>query len=186
MQQIYHSNATTNHNIRKTIQLCSNTSVVNLADQFNTSVNTISKWRERDFINDVTSRPKTIVYALTVLEKALVVSIRKASWISLGEIHEMMLTHNPNISQSSVYRCLVAFGINKVPQEQKEKACKFKEYQPGFLHIDVTYLPVFEGHKHYLFVAIDRATRVMTYFVYEDKTASSTEAFFDHCKTCYS
>ena len=147
MQQIYHSNATTNHNIRKTIQLCSNTSVVNLADQFNTSVNTISKWRERDFINDVTSRPKTIVYALTVLEKALVVSIRKASWISLGEIHEMMLTHNPNISQSAVYRCLVAFGINKVPQEQKEKGGKCREYQPGLGNIGGKEFTVGEGHE---------------------------------------
>jgi uncharacterized protein YjcR len=57
MQQVYHSNATTNHNIRKSIQLCTNTSNIDLAQQFNTSVNTISKWKNRDFIDDVTSRP---------------------------------------------------------------------------------------------------------------------------------
>jgi hypothetical protein len=41
-----------------------------------------------------------------------------------------------------------------VPQEQKEQAKKFKEYKPGFLHIDVTYLPKLDGQKYYLFVAI--------------------------------
>ena len=181
MQQVYHSNATTNHNIRKSIQLCTNTSNIDLAEQFNTSVNTISKWKNRDFIDDVTSRPNNINYALTYLEKALLISIRKASWVSLGETHEMMLAHNPKISESSVYRCFVANGINRVPIEQKEKANKFKEYQPGYLHIDVTYFPQFDGQKYYLFVAIDRATRLMTYIIYEDKTAESTEAFFDHC-----
>lgn len=182
MQQVYHSNATTNYNIRKSIQLCcSTTSNADLAIQFNTSVNTISKWKNRDFIDDVTSRPNNINYALTDLEKVLIISIRKTSWISLAETHEMMLVHNPKISESSVYRCLVANGINKVPQEQKERANKFKQYKPGYLHIDVTYFPQFDGQKYYLFVAIDRTTRLMTYFVYEDKTASSTEAFFDHC-----
>lgn len=185
MHQVYHSNATTNHNIRKSIQLCSAISNIDLAAQFNTSVNTISKWKDRDFIDDVTSRPNNINYALTDIEKALIVSIRRVSWVSLGETHEMMIAHNPKISQSSVYRCLVANGINKVPQEQKEKANKFKEYQPGYLHIDVTYLPLFNGQKYYLFVAIDRATRMMTYLVYEDKTAASTESFFDHCITFF-
>lgn len=181
MQQIYHSNATTNYNIRKSIQLCSDTSITDLANKFNTSTNTIVKWKNRSFIDDVSSRPNNIKYSLSDVEKALIVSIRKASWISLGETHEMMLVHYPKISQSSVYRCLVANGINKVPQDQREKAHKFKEYQPGFLHIDVTYLPQFNGKKYYLFVAIDRATRIMTFYVYDNKTATSTEAFFDHC-----
>jgi hypothetical protein len=35
----------------------------------------------------------------------------------------------------------VCFGINRVPQEKKHQASTFKEYEPGYLHIDVTYLP---------------------------------------------
>jgi hypothetical protein len=30
-------------------------------------------------------------------------------------------------------------SINKVPQEKKQQASIFKEYEPGYLHIDVTY-----------------------------------------------
>jgi hypothetical protein len=36
----------------------------------------------------------------------------------------------------------------------------FKAYEPGFVHIDVKYLPAIDGEpRRYLFVAIDRATR---------------------------
>jgi len=69
-----------------------------------------------------------------------------------------------------------------VPQEQKEQAKKFKEYKPGFLHIDVTYLPKLDGQKYYLFVAIDRATRLLYYKVYENKTAINAEQFLKECK----
>ena len=48
-------------------------------------------------------------------------------------------------SASPIYRCFVKENINKIPQEKKEKAKKFKEYEPGYLHIDVTYLPKFNG-----------------------------------------
>jgi len=57
-----------------------------------------------------------------------------------------------------VYRTLLAAGLNKVPQQEKEKAKKFKAYEPGYLHIDVTYLPMFAGEKTNLFVAIECAT----------------------------
>lgn len=57
-----------------------------------------------------------------------------------------------------MYRTLLAAGLNKVPQQEKEKAKKFKAYEPGYLHIDVTYLPMFAGEKTNLFVAIECAT----------------------------
>jgi len=50
-------------------------------------------------------------------------------------------------------------GLNKVPQKEREKAKKFKEYEPGYLHIDVTCCPKLDGVKWDLFVAIDRAVR---------------------------
>ena len=42
----------------------------------------------------------------------------------------------------------------------------FKDYEPGFLHMDIKYLPQMpnEAARRYLFVAIDRATRWV--FVY--------------------
>lgn len=181
MQQIYHSNAKTNVNIRQQIQNSFSFSNEDLANRFNISPQTVSKWKNRDFVQDKPCTPNIINYALTDLEQQLIVFIRKTTWFALDEIWEMTLLYNKNVTRSSVYRCLVRNQVNKVPQKEKEKLKKFKEYEPGFLHIDVTYLPKFNDTKLYLFVAIDRATRNMFYKVYEDKTALSAEDFLEQC-----
>lgn len=180
MSQIYHSNAKTNVNNRQQIQKCSDTNE-SLALRFNISRQTASKWRNRDFVEDVSSRPKNIKYALNEVETALTISIRRSSWLPLDEVFETLLEQNPSITRIAVYRCFLKNEINKVPQEQKDKAKKFKAYEPGYLHIDVTYLPKFNGKSAYLFVAIDRATRTLFYQIYDDKTAQSTDDFFDKC-----
>ena len=184
MQQVYHANASTNLNIRTQIQNNLRSNSV-LASQFGVSQQTISKWKNRNFIQDASCKPLKIEYALSDLEKELVISLRKSSWMALDEVWEILLEKNPKISRSSVYRTLVTEQINKVPREQREKANKFKEYEPGFLHIDVTYLPKFDKKPHYLFVAIDRCTRAMIYWVYEHKTAENTENFMDKCLTFF-
>jgi len=47
-------------------------------------------------------------------------------------------------------------------KEPRPKHSGFKAYEPGYIHIDVKYLPQMEGEssRHYLFLAIDRATRL--------------------------
>jgi len=152
-----------------------------LAETFNTSAATISKWKNREEIEDISSKPRKIVYALNDIEQSLVISIRQTTWLPLDEVWEMLLDMNQNITRSSVYRTFCRKEINKVPQKEREKAKIFKEYDPGFLHIDVTYLPKFEGQKTYLFVAIDRATRTLFFKVYDAKTAENAEDFMDKC-----
>jgi hypothetical protein len=48
----------------------------------------------------------------------------------------------------------------------------FKDYEPGFLHVDIKYLPQMpdETSRSYLFVAIDRATRWVFLHIYGDMT----------------
>jgi len=179
--QIYHSNATTNIHIRQQIQSNSDSSIKDLAKKHNISTQTVSKWKQRTSLKDASCVPLNISYALSETERILIVALRKSTWLALDEIYEILLEQNSNISRSSIYRCLVRENINKVPEEKREKAKKFKAYSPGFLHIDVTYLPKFKGKKSYLYVAIDRATRSMIYHVYDRKTASNTEDFMDKC-----
>lgn len=181
MQQVYHSNAKTNGSIREQIQKNFSFPNETLAAQYHVSPQTISKWKQRDFVQDASCRPKKIHYALSELETALIISVRSSTWFALDEIYEMMIEQHPSISRVSVYRCFVRNNINTVPQQQKEKAKKFKAYEPGYLHIDVTYLPTLNGKKSYLYVAIDRATRTLFFKIYEHKTAYSTEDFFNEC-----
>lgn len=179
--QIYHSNATTNIHIRQHIQNSSNSTVKSLSETLKVSKNTISKWKSRTSSTDASCAPLNIKYALSEIETSLVNSIRRSTWLPLDEIWEMLLETNPNASRSSVYRCFVKAEINKVPQEKREKAKLFKAYIPGYLHIDVTYLPKFGNQRSYLFVAIDRATRSMFFWVYKNKTAENTEDFMGKC-----
>jgi len=180
MKQVYHSNAVTNLHIRSEIKN-SNLTNLELATKFNTSVATISKWKNREILTDNSSAPKGINYALSDVEQSLITSIRKTTWLPLDEVWEMMLEQNTSITRSSVYRTFCRNDINKMPQEKRDKAKKFKEYEPGYLHIDVTYLPKFDGVKYYLFVAIDRATRTLYFEVYDAKTSENTEKFMNNC-----
>ena len=118
---------------------------------------------------------------MTELEKAIAISLRKSTWLPLDEVWEILLEAHPEISRSSVYRTFKNEQINKVPQEIRDIAKKLKEYEPGYLHIDVTYLPKSNGKFYDLFVAIDRCTRAMIYWVYENKTATNTIDFMDKC-----
>lgn len=180
MKQQYHSNASTNIHLRLELSK-SNLTNSELAVKYNISETTVSKWKNRESFEDKSSRPHTINYAISDFEKTLISSIRQSTWLPLDEVWEMILLSNPNISRSVVYRTFVGAGINKVPEKEKDKAKKFKEYEPGYLHIDVTYLPKFDGVKHYLFVAIDRATRTMYYEVYDAKSAENAEDFMHKC-----
>jgi hypothetical protein len=73
---------------------------------------------------------------------------------------------NPHVFRSGLVRCLRRHGVSRL-QDLKAKALRpahkpFKAYEPGYLHVDVKYLPEMadEERRRYLFVAIDRATRL--------------------------
>jgi len=180
MAQNYHSNAKTNQHSREMIQQ-SQLSRSKLAGQYGVHVNTIAKWQMRDFTEDKSTRPHTIHYTLTPIEKEVIAVVRKLTWMPLDELVDAVSSSIPSANRSNVYRALCAQGINTVPKEERAKAKHFKEYEPGFLHMDVTYLPKLEGKKRYLFVAIDRATRLLYYKVYDRKTAANAAAFLREC-----
>ena len=60
----------------------------------------------------------------------------------------------------------------------------FKDYEPGFIHIDIKYLPQMpdETSRRYLFVAIDRATRWVFMHIYGDTTEASNVDFLRRLK----
>ena len=111
----------------------------------------------------------------------IAIELRVLTWWALDEITEAINPAEPEKIRSAVYRTFVREGINKVPEKEKEKAKKFKEYDPGYLHMDVTYLPKINGIKYYLFVAIDRATRTLYFKVYDAKTSENAESFMLEC-----
>jgi transposase InsO family protein len=61
----------------------------------------------------------------------------------------------------------------------KPKHSAFKAYEPGYIHIDVKYLPQMqdETKRRYLFVAIDRATRRVFIHIFSAKSAANARRF---------
>jgi len=47
--------------------------------------------------------------------------------MELDDLTDTIVSIIPHANRSNIYRTLKAFEINKVPQEQKAKAKKFKE-----------------------------------------------------------
>jgi len=180
MKQTYHSNAKTNIHYRSDIKN-SNLSNFQLSEKYQISLNTVSKWKNRETFEDKSSKPNKIKYSLSELEMLIAIELRVLTWWALDEITEAVKPSEPEKIRSAVYRTFVREGINKLPEKEKEKAKKFKEYDPGYLHIDVTYLPKINGKKYYLFVAIDRATRTLYFKMYDAKTSENAENFMFEC-----
>lgn len=183
MAQHYHANAVTNVHIRTELQKKSfSKTQKQLSQELNISVQTISKWKNRDHTEDKSSRPKKIHYSYNESQEKIIVGLRKSTWFSKEEIHELCENFpDINVSISTIYNIFKRNNINTQPQEIKEKFKTFKDYDPGFLHIDVTYLPKINGQKYYLFVAIDRATRMLFYYIYTQKSAKNAQDFFKKC-----
>jgi transposase InsO family protein len=74
--------------------------------------------------------------------------------------------------------------IPKAEGETAPPKKTFKSYVPGFIHIDIKYLPQMadESSRRYLFVAIDRATRWVFLHTYADMTDVSSVDFLRRLK----
>jgi transposase InsO family protein len=90
---------------------------------------------------------------------------------------------NPDVSRSGLPRCLRRHDVGKLnalkPKEATATSKEFRVYEPGFLHVDVKYLPQMpdETGRRYLFVAIDRARRWVFVRVMLTKTATNARRF---------
>ena len=187
-----HANARTTPKIRREIQLAPPTvGNAELARRYGVTRPTIVKWRERAEVSDGSHRPHRLSTTLTPEQEAVLVSVRELLLLSLDDllvIGREFLT--PDLSRSALDRCLRRHGmsnLNDLIRAQSEAdvpnrpAKAFKDYQPGFMHVDVKYLPQMQDvtSRQYLFVAIDRATRWVYLEVRKDKSARSAKGFLN-------
>jgi transposase InsO family protein len=113
-----------------------------------------------------------------------VVQLRKTLLLPLDDL--LAVTREflcPDVSRSGLDRCLHRHGAGTLkallPQQPKEPVKGFKLYEPGYVHVDIKYLPQMPGEsqRRYLFVAIDRATRWVFVQIKSSKTAANARAF---------
>lgn len=159
----YHKNARTNEHLRVLIKN-SPDSVRSLAERLGVSKNTVWKWKKANSISDLSSRPLVTHRTLTKTEERIVISVRKHLKLSLDDLVIVLSRYLPKLNRSNGYRTLKAYGLSILPKPFQERGRgKFKKYDPGFVHIDLAYLPFLGGRttRLYLFVAIDRITKLV-------------------------
>jgi transposase InsO family protein len=178
-----HKNAATTPAIRRKIAQ-SDEAVAVLAMRYSISEDTVRKWKKRDSFEDRSHTAHRLQTTLTPAQEIVVVELRRMLLLPLDDL--LAITReflNPDVSRSGLSRCLRRHEVGSLnalkPKEPAATGKGFKAYEPGFLHIDVKYLPQMpdETGRRYLFVAIDRATRWVFVRVMSTKTAANARRF---------
>jgi transposase InsO family protein len=184
---VIHPQARTTPQLREEIKAQRDRKQVELARQYNVTTQTIRKWQQRDEFTDKSHRPHRLQTKLSEHQEMLVVELRKLLLLPLDDLLVIVREFiHPQASRSGIDRTLRRHGVsnlkamlqeNETDTQPKKKT--FKDYAPGFVHIDVKYLPQMadECTRKYLFVAIDRATRWVYLEVLPDKSARQSKAF---------
>ena len=162
-----HPNARTTPAVRAEIARCGEATGV-LARRFGVSTETVRKWRKRgpgDCL-DHSARPHRLPWKATEEERAVVCALRRATNFALDDLTFVVAHFLPHLNRDAVYRILKAEGLGRLPpaQQRQRRSGTFKDYDLGFVHIDIKHLPKLrtangESRKRYLYVAIDRCSR---------------------------
>jgi transposase InsO family protein len=178
-----HKNATTTLAIRAAIQ-ASDKPVTVLAREFGVSEDTIRRWKKRESVYDDSHTPHRLQTTLTPAQERAVVELRKTLLLALDDLLVVVREFiHPKVTRSALNRCLVRHGVGRLrdlkPASPKPSHSPFRSFEPGYLHIDVKYLPKMpdEEQHRYLFMAIDRATRWVFVQLRPRKTAAQARAF---------
>jgi transposase-like protein len=160
MGQVLHRGATTTEAIRRAIQH-SQASLRTLARRHGINPKTVAKWRKRCSVADLRTGPKhPRSTVMTVEQEAIIVAFRRHTLLPLDNCLYALQATIPQLTRSSLHRCLERHGISRLPEVEGSKPGrkKFEPYPIGYFHIDLAEVRTAEG-KLYLFVAIDRTSK---------------------------
>lgn len=145
---------------------------------------TVYKWKKRSVFGNRSHTAHRLQTVLPPAQEIVVAHLRSTLLLSLDGL--LAVTREficPHVSRSDLDRCLRPHGAGSInalkPQEPAVARKAFKSYEPGYVHMDVKYLPQMqdESQRRCLFVAIDRATRWVFVQLKVKKTAASAQAF---------
>ena len=154
MGQILHGSARTTEAVRRAIQH-SQESLRALARRHGVNPKTIAKWRKRTSVTDRRTGPAPKSTVLSLEQEAVVVAFRRHTLLPLDDCLYALQATIPQLTRSSLHRCLQRHGISRLPEVDgdKPRRKKFKAYPIGYFHIDIAEVRTEQG-KLYLLVAI--------------------------------
>src|SRR6059058_6169772 len=187
MGQVLHGSATTTEAIRRAIQH-SKESLRALSRRYGINQKTVRKWKARSSVVDRRTGPKEPRSTVLSIEaEAVIVGFRRHTLLPLDDCLYARQPTIPQLTGSSLHRCLQRHGIGRLAQIESDKPAKkkFKSYPIGFFHIDIAEVQTAEG-KLYLFVAIDRTSKFAFVQLAEKANRVTASAFLvalgrEHC-----
>ncbi len=185
MQINLHKNARTTPAVRAEIAASLDSAAV-LAQRYSITEQTVYKWKKRESFGDLSHTAHRLQTQLSPAQEIVVVHLRRSLLLPLDDL--LAVTREficATVSRSGLDRCLRRHGVGNLnalkPKEPQQSHKRFKHYEPGYVHMDVKFLPQMQGQskRSYLFVAIDRATRWVFVQIKGNKTAVSAKAFLN-------
>ncbi len=143
MGSLHHAHATTTVRVRKEIQDSSATIAV-LAARYHINPKTVWHWKHAGRVEDAQSGPRFPRSSVRAPEEEQVIGeFRRLTRFALDDLYISLKPYMPALSRSNLHRCLVRHGLNRrIPEENPRpggsKKKKFKDYDIGYVHIDIT------------------------------------------------
>jgi hypothetical protein len=117
---------------------------------------------------------------LSIEQEAVIVAFREHTLLPLDDCLYALQATIPQLTRSSLHRCLERHGISRLPEVEGGKPSKkrFDIYPIGFFHIDLAEVRTAEG-KLYLIVAIDRTSKFAVVELLEKADKQAAAAFLE-------
>ncbi len=180
MEQVLHASARTTPAIRRALQ-ASTDSTAQLARHYGLNEKTVAKWRGRTSTQDAPMGPKEPhSTSLSAAEEAAAVLFRQQTQLPLDDCLYALQETIPHLSRSALHRLFQRHGISQLPAESlpaKAEKKQFKDYPIGYFHLDFAELYTAEG-KQYLFVAVDRTSKLAFAELASEATVATALAFW--------
>ncbi len=185
MEHVLHGSARTTPAVRRAIQ-ASSESLAKLAVRYGLDPKTVAKWRGRTTTQDAPMGPKKPVSTvLSSLEEAAAVAFRQRTFLPLDDCLYALQESIPHLSRSALHRLFQRHGISQLPAAEAsgDRAKKpFKHYPIGYFHVDFAEVRTEEG-RLYLFVAIDRTSKLAFAELHPEATAARATDFWQRVVT---
>ena len=118
-----------------------------LAKRYGVSAETIRKWRKRGAseCQDRSARPHRLPWKATEEERAVVCALRQSTNFPLDDLTFVVTHFLPHLNRDSIRRILRSEGLSRrrppVSTEPVRGQGVFRDYDLGFIHIDIKHLP---------------------------------------------
>src|SRR4051794_5073655 len=118
-----------------------------LAQRYGVSTETIRKGRQRGVEDclDHSARPHNPPWKATEEERAVVCALRQSTHFALDDLTFVVTHFLPHLNRDSIWRILRAEGLSRRPRPSPDRPKRgqgrFKDYDLGFIHIDIKHLP---------------------------------------------